>query len=416
MKPIACVIASLILLSGCSRQAPKDQVEAAAKPEPLQVRIAAAETRRVDKSISIIGSLNPDESVNVSAEVAGRISAINVDFGQNVRKGEVIAELDKQEYQIQLDRSRAALAQALAKLGLSPGQEDTPPSSTPAMRQAQAQLDDAKFKYESAAKLVKSGDISQERFTELEKAYRAREAGFEMMRDDMRTILAQAESLRSDVRMAQKHLNDTTVRAPFDGAVMQKMVSPGQYMKENTPIVTLVKTNPLRLRAELPESAAADVHIGTSLTFTTDGIAGREFHAVVRELNPSLDAKSRSLTVEARITESDSRLRPGMFVQVLLVTRRNTDIVVVPKQAIYTMAGLSKVFVIRGGRVVEVRVPPGQELSGWVEVPGDQIRAGDQVAVTNLPALVNNGEVKIENENRDKAGALSYWEGYAEAS
>ena len=406
MKPIACVIAGLILLSGCSRQAPKDQVEAAAKPEPLKVRIAAAETRRVDKSISIIGSLNPDESVNVSAEVAGRISAINVDFGQNVRKGEVIAELDKQEYQIQLDRSRAALAQALAKLGLSPGQEDTPPSSTPAMRQAQAQLDDAKFKYESAAKLVKSGDISQERFTELEKAYRAREAGFEMMRDDMRTILAQAESLRSDVRMAQKHLNDTTIRAPFDGAVMQKMVSPGQYMKENTPIVMLVKTNPLRLRAELPESAAADVHIGTSLTFTTDGIAGREFHAVVRELNPSLDAKSRSLTVEARITESDSRLRPGMFVQVLLVTRRNADIVVVPKQAIYTMAGLSKVFVIRGGRVVEVRVPPGQELSGWVEVPGDQIRAGDEIAITNLPALVNNIEVKIEN--RDKAGAMSY--------
>src|SRR5689334_22167218 len=212
---IAWIMAGIVLLAGCSRQAPKDQVEAAIKPEPLRVRIAAAETRRIDKSISIIGSLNPDESVNVSAEVAGRISAINVDFGQTVRKGEVIAELDKQEYQIQLDRAKAALAQALARLGLSPGQEDTPPNSTPAMRQAQAQSDDAKFKYENAAKLVKSGDISQERFAELEKAYRAREAGFEMMRDDMRTVWAQMESIRSDVRLAQKHLNDTTIRAPF---------------------------------------------------------------------------------------------------------------------------------------------------------------------------------------------------------
>ena len=405
---MAWIVASIILLAGCSRQAPKDQVEAAVKPEPLRVRIAAAQTRRIDKSISIIGSLNPDESVNVSAEVAGRISAINVDFGQTVRKGEVIAELDKQEYQIQLDRAKAALAQALARLGLSPGQEDTPPNSTPAMRQAQAQLDDAKFKYENAAKLVKSGDISQERFTELEKAYRAREAGFEMMRDDMRTVWAQMESIRSDVRLAQKHLNDTTIRAPFDGAVTQKMVSPGQYMKENTPIVMLVKTNPLRLRAELPESAAADVRIGTTLTFTTDGIPGREFHAVVRELNPSLDAKSRSLTAEARITESDARLRPGMFVQVQLVTQRNADIVVVPREAIYTMAGLSKVFVIRGGRSVEVRVPPGQEMNGWIEVPGDQIRSGDQIAITNLPALVNNGEVRVENPILDKAGAWSY--------
>ena len=410
MRSLFCLTAVLIFLSGCSKQTPKNQVEAAAKPEALTVRVAPAETRRVDKSISIIGSLSPDESVNVSAEVAGRIASIDVDFGQSVRRGQVIAELDKQEYQIQLDRSRAALAQALAKLGLNPGQEDTPPDSTPAMRQAQAQTDDAKFKYESAAKLVKSGDISQERFTELEKAYRAREAGFEMMRDDMRTLWAQAQSLRSDVRLAQKHLNDTTIRAPFDGAVMQKMVSPGQYMKENTPIILLVKSDPLRLRAELPESAAAAVRIGTSLTFTTDAIPGTEFHAVVHELNPSLDAKSRSLTAEARITGSDTRLRPGMFVQVSLVTERNAEIVVVPNQAIYTVAGLSKVFVIRNSRVVEVRVPPGQELNGWMEVPASQIHAGDQIAITNLPALVNNGEVKIENPGVDKAGALSYRE------
>jgi RND family efflux transporter MFP subunit len=328
--------------------------------------------------------------------VAGRISAIDVDFGQNVKQGQVIAELDKQEYQIQLERSRASLAQALARLGMTEEQAETPPESTPAMRQARAQADDAKFKYESAAKLVKSGDISQERFTELEKAYHAREAGFEMMRDDMRTMWAQAQSLRAEVRLAQKHLNDTIVRSPFDGAVMQKMVSPGQYMKENTPIVMLVKTDPLRLRAEIPESVTAGVHIGTSLSFTTDAVPGKEFHAVVRELNPSLDAKARSLTAEARLTESDPRLRPGTFVQVSLVTQRNADIVVVPKDAVYNVAGLFKVFVVRNGRVTEFKVPPGQEVNGWIEVPSDQIRVGDPVAVSNLPALVNNGDVKVD--------------------
>jgi RND family efflux transporter MFP subunit len=158
----------------------------------------------------------------------------------------------------------------------------------------------------------------------------------------------------------------------------------------------LVKTNPLRLRAEIPESVTAGVRIGTSLSFTTDAIPGKEFHAVVRELNPSLDAKARSLTAEARITESDSRLRPGMFVQVSLVTERNANIVVVPKDAIYNVAGLFKVFVVRSGRVTEFKVPPGQEVNGWIEVPSDQIRAGDSIAVSNLPALVNNGEVKVD--------------------
>jgi RND family efflux transporter MFP subunit len=403
MKPVL-LLSVLILETACSNQTPQKKVEAAAKPEPLAVRVAPAETRRIDKTISVIGSLNPDESVNVSAEVAGRISSIDVDFGQNVKKGQIIAELDKQEYQIQLERSRGSLAQALARLGLTESQVDTPPESTPAMRQAAAQTDDARFKYESAAKLVKSGDISQERFTELEKAYHAREAGFEMMRDDMRTIWAQARSLRAEVQLAQKHLNDTIIRAPFDGAVMQKMVSPGQYMKENTPIVMLVKADPLRLRAEIPESVTAGIRIGTALSFTTDAVPGKEFQAVVRELNPSLDAKSRSLTAEARLNVSDSRLRPGMFVQVRLVTERNAGIVVVPKQAIYNVAGLFKVFVVHDGHVAELKVPPGQELDGWVEVPSDQVHAGDQIAISNLPALVNNGEVKVETASPGQAG------------
>ena len=73
------------------------------------MRTAAVETRKIDKTISVTGSLHPDETVSVSAEVPGRVSAILVDFGQNVRKGQVIAELDKQELNLALDRSRAAL-------------------------------------------------------------------------------------------------------------------------------------------------------------------------------------------------------------------------------------------------------------------------------------------------------------------
>ena len=305
----------------------------------------------------------------------------------------MLAEIDKLEFQIQLERSKAALAQALARLGLSPGQENVPPTSTAGMRQAEAQLEDAKFKYESAAKLVKTGDISQERFTELEKAYRARQAGFESSRDELRTQWASMESLRSDVKLAEKRLNDATMRAPFDGIVSQKHVSAGQYLKDNMPIVTLVKTNPMRLRVDVPETASGVVRVGTRLTFTTDAIPGKEFQAVVRELNPSLDSKSRSLTAEARITATDPRLRPGMFAQVNLVLAREVDVVMVPKQALYSIAGLTKLFVIRDGKALERRVMPGIEQGGWVEVPTDAAKAGDRVAISNLGALVNGSAV-----------------------
>lgn len=383
-----------LTLAGCSRQTQPAPVQASAKPaDPPAIRVVLARGRSLDRSVSVTGSLNPDEMVAVSPEVAGRVAAIRVDFGQSVRQGDILAELDKQEYQIQVERSQAALAQALARLGLKPGEEDTPPTSTPNVRQAQAQYEDAKFKFESAAKLVKTGDISQERYTELEKACRAREAALQAARDELRTQWASMESLKAEVKLAQKRLNDTVMRAPFDGAISQKHVSPGQYVKENTTILTLVKTNPMRLRVEIPETAAGTVRIGGTLTFTTDAVPGAEFRAVVRELNPSLDARSRSLTAEARLNSPDPRLRPGMFVQVRLVLQHDAQVVMVPKQAIYSLAGLTKVFVIRDGKAVECRVPPGQEIDGWVEVPADQVHAGEPVAVERVPFLTDGAPV-----------------------
>jgi RND family efflux transporter MFP subunit len=382
------------LLAGCGRSS-KTGVEAASKaPDPISVKVATAEARTMEKAISVTGSLNPDETVTIASEVSGRVLAISTDFGKTVHQGDVVAEIDRTEYQIQLERTTAALNQALARLGLKPGEENQPPASTAMSRQAQAQLEDAKFKYESAAKLVKSGDVSQERFTELEKAYRSRQAAFEASQDDLRTMWMSMESLKADVKMAEKRLRDTIVRAPFDGAIMQKHVSAGQYIKDNTAILTLVKVNPLRLRVEVPESATWNISIGTPLTFTTDAAPGVQFHATVREMNPTLDSKNRTLTAEARLSTTDSRLRPGMFVQVQLVTERASQAVMVPKQALYNVAGLTKVFAIRNGHAVEFRIAPGRESNGWIEVPADLIHPGDQIAITNVPTLINNSEVR----------------------
>ena len=180
-------------------------------------------------------------------------------------------------------------------------------------------MEDARSKFASAEKLVKSGDISNERYVELEKAWRARQAAYEATRDEVRTQIASIKALQAEVKLAQKHLNDTVIRSPFDGAVAQKMVSVGQFIKDNTAVLSIVKTNPMRLRVDIPETAAGTVRVGTTLTFVTDALPGGQFHAVVRELNPALDSKSRSLSAEARLTDTDPRLRPGMFVQVQLV-------------------------------------------------------------------------------------------------
>lgn len=396
---IGLLLILTLCLAGCGAgdAAAKAAAEAAAKkaPDPIAVRTAVAEARRIERAISVTGSLLPDETVTVVAEVPGRIAALNVDFGRYVRKGEVIAELDKQELSLQLERVRASLAQALARVGLEANQEDAKVEQTPLMRQAWNQMEDARVKYENAKKLSASGDIAQERFNELEKAYRVREAAFEATKDDLRTQMALIRSLKADVKLAEKRLRDATVVAPFDGSVSQKLVAPGQYIRDNTGIVTLVKSSPLRLRAEVPEPAVGQVRIGTMLTFTTDAAPGKEFHAVVRELNPAVDDRSRTLMAEARLVDADARLRPGMFVQVRLITARDAEVVTVPRAAVFTIAGLYKVFSIENGKAVEHKLADIQGTDGWVELPAGSVAAGTAVAVSNLPLLSNGAPVTV---------------------
>lgn len=367
---------------------------AASAPQPVVVKVAIAESKMVERYLNVTGSLLPDETVNLSFEVPGRLATIRYDFGQTVKKGDVIAELDKQEYRYQVDRAKAALAQAMARVGLEAGQDGVTPKDTPSMRQARAQMEDARTKYESAKKLVDSGDIARERFTEIEKQYETRRAAFEATRDDLRTQMASIDALRADLRLAEERLSDTVLRAPFDGTISDKPVSPGAYVKDNNTIVTIVKAWPLRLRLDVPEVATMGVRLGDVLHFTTEAVPGVEFTATVRQLNPGLDARSRSLSAEARLNQADNRLRPGMFVQVRVTINKQAAITVVPKQAVYTVAGLTKLFAIRDNKAREVRFAPGQTGDDWIEVPGEMVRPGDRVAIENLHMLTDNQEVR----------------------
>jgi RND family efflux transporter MFP subunit len=380
------------LLAGCGKK--EEAVQASNEPQVFQVQVKEAISRTIDKSIDVTGSLEADETVNLSFEVAGRIAAFRVDFGQFVQKGDVIAELDRREFEWQLDRAKATLAQTAARLGMK-SPDDVFPSTTPTIRQAEAQLADAKSKYDTAARLLESGDIAKERVTELQKAMEARQAVLDAARDELNMLIAQLRSQKADVELAQKRVQDTVLTAPFAGGISAKLASPGQYIKDNVPVATLVKTSPLRLRVEVPESYSSQIRVGSAISFTTDAAPGKQFTATIQKLNPSIDSKNRTLVAEAKFNVTDNRLRPGGFVQVNLITEKSSAAVLVPKAGVFSVAGLNKVFVIRDGKAVEVRLPAGSEQNGWAEVPAGQIAPGEKVAVTNLLNLVDGALVKV---------------------
>jgi multidrug efflux pump subunit AcrA (membrane-fusion protein) len=155
MKSLILVPVFLISLAACSGGKKAPAAEKAAEPAaPPVVKTVRAEGRSMAKTIAITGSLLPDETVNLGFEVPGSLAGAYTDFGRPVKKGQVLAELDRREISLQLERARAALAQALARVGLRPDQADVVPETTPAIRQAQAQADDARSKFRSAERLV----------------------------------------------------------------------------------------------------------------------------------------------------------------------------------------------------------------------------------------------------------------------
>ncbi|GIU72959.1 MAG: hypothetical protein KatS3mg004_0046 [Bryobacteraceae bacterium] len=388
--------ATAFALAGCGGKT-ETTARAESRPAaPVAVRTAVAQQRTVERSIMVTGSLLADDTTTVSCEVPGRVARLHFDFGQAVRRGQVMAELDRLELTLQADRARAALEQAMARVGMD-RETMKEPETTPMIRQARAQMEDALSKYENARRLVRTGDIAQERFTEIEKMYLARKAAYEAAVDDLRTQLALIRALRAELALAEKRLRDATIVAPMDGIVQVRHVAEGQYVRDNAPIYTLVKAWPLRLRVEIPESAVPHARLGASLVFTTSAAPGAEFRATISRLDPALDPRARTLKAEARIVTRDERLKPGAFVQVRLVTDPAYPVVSIPRAAVYTVAGLNKFFTIENGRAVEHRIPEILGGDGWVEIPAGIIPAGAVVAVSSVPLLSDGAAVSIRN-------------------
>lgn len=182
------------------------------------------------------------------------------------------------------------------------------------------------------------------------------------------------------------------MRSPISGAVKEKHVARGAYLPVNGKIVTLVKINPLRLRADIPESSAAAVRTGQTINVTVEAFPNRKFTGRIVRIGPSLDEKTRALTVEAEVANPGNLLRPGMFAKSQLITSANAPAVMVPQRAVVTAAGLSKVFVIENDKAVERIVKTGVTDGDLIEIV-EGVKSGEAVATSNLEKLQTGAAV-----------------------
>src|SRR5262245_18399039 len=283
--PVAAVVlAAGSLSAACSSETPA-AAATPATPEPALVATAAVETRPIERHLRVTGSLLADEQAEVSAELAGRVTATPVERGTRVATGALLVRLSASETSAQLQEAEANAGQIEARLGLAPGQSFDP-KRVPDVLNAQASLDlaDAEFARVQALldqKVVSRSEWEQRR-TQVEAVRQQYTLAVNVAEQSYRSL----QAARARVALANKSLADTAVRAPFAGLVAERAVSVGDYVTKGARVATVVSIDPLRVELTVPEQAIAMIKAGQAVRLTVDAYPGEEFQASVRFVSP----------------------------------------------------------------------------------------------------------------------------------
>jgi RND family efflux transporter MFP subunit len=363
-----------LLLNGCRKNEPqaapaRGGVDNAAKQPPKQVKVAQATQRFITRNVEAPGTLAADEQATVSFKVAGRLDKLQIDLGTPVRKGQVIAQLETQDFNSRVNQAEAALQQARARLGLAPtGETDNINiENTAVVRQAHAVLEESRQNLERTQRLVKEGVQPRAELDRIESAYKVADSRYQDAVEEVRNRQALLLQRRAELQAAKQQLAETILYAPFDGSVRERRANLGEFLSAGTPVATVVRLHPLRLRIEVPERDAQGIRVGQPVRVTAEGEAEQAAGRVAR-ISPAIQEQSRTLIIESEVDNRQNRLRPGSFAKASIQTSSNNSVITVPPDAVVTFAGIQKVYTVKDGRAIERNVVVGRREGDWVEI------------------------------------------------
>ena len=313
-------------------------------PPGIAVEAHPPQAVRLPQSITTVGSLRSDEAVIVRPEIAGRVVEIAFQEGQRVTRGQVLVRLDDSVQKADLERARANLTLS-------------------------------KSKYERARDLRAQGFISSQAKDEAENNLKVAQA---------------------DVELAAARLAKTEVKASFGGIIGLRSVSIGDYVKEGQDMVNLEEIDPLKVDFRIPEVFLSQVKAGQVLQITMDALPDRTWPGKVFAINPLVDANGRAIAIRAQVSNSDGRLRPGMFARVRLLTSEARDSLMIPEESIFPVGDDKFVYKVVDGRAMRQKVDIGLRREGKVEILGG-LTAADTVVTDGIVKLRDGAPVRVAN-------------------
>lgn len=344
-----------LVVPGCKRG---EAINPAGKgPQATVVTVAQVQNTNWDKTVSIIGNLYPKDSATLAAEVDGSVERTLVDFGDRVMAGQDLAFIDTASYKAGVEQSAGNLAKA------------------------EAALINAKQNFARAEGLQRAGIASA--------------SDYDQSRAQLDQAEAEVKAVKGAHGVAQLNLNRSTVKAPFDGAIAQRIVGKGDYVKIAAPLFEMVNDAVLKFIFQVPERYGSFVEKRLPVRFSVDNYPGETFTGSVYLISPSVSTSSRAFGVGALVTNTNFRLKANTFGRGMLVLQKNVSTVVVPLEAVVSFAGVTKVFVIEDSVARSRPVNPGRIQNGLQEIIAG-LKAGETVIVTGQNRLSDGAAVLLQ--------------------
>lgn len=371
---LAVVLAGLVALAGYHiRQGYEEKATTKKKGPAVRVVSVGAGTARVGQvkeEIVLTGALKPKEQVDITAKTTGRVTRIHVYVGDQVRTGQLLAEMEDDELKQQVNRAIAARSVAIASHA-----------------QREAELKNSQADLDRAQTLFREGLIPRQ---DLE----ARQTAYQVMQAQVQLAQAQQKQAEAELNELRIRLEQTKVYAPLSGLVARRFVDEGAMVGPAVPILSLMNLSVMIVAANVPEREVAKLRVGNTTTMRVDAFGDRVFKGVVARVAPVLDAATRTATVEVEVANPDGGLKAEMFARITLDLASTRPTVLIPRDALVYRGTQPGVFVLQGDRPLFRPIETGLATGEDVEVLSN-LNPGTEIVTRGASMLAEGDRIRV---------------------
>ena len=389
------MVAAALPAVGCSKteSAQARGREVAAKP----VKVEAVRQESVKRTVELVGTLAAVDQVTISSEADGKVSRILADLGDRVTAGQTLIQVDREKQQYSLEQQKATLARALAQYGAADPQHLPDVEKTPDVQMANADLVQAKQAFDRASELFKRSLVPKQTLDDAATALQSKQASYELSLQTAKNLRASIQGSEASMKLADRQLRDTDIRAPFDGYVEKRLVNLGELVKSQMPVMSVVRIDPLKVIAEIPEKMAPWITEGQPVELRVDAYPDQTFIGKVSRISPAVNTATRAFPFEALVPNKDARLKPGTFARVHIESDKVDNVMTLPYATMQYRYGVNRVFVVEGDKLVVRELKVGDRLGDRIEILSG-VKAGEQVAATDVDNLTDGAKVSIDKK------------------